>query len=109
MSRDLLFEYGKLGILAILPGFDLDTGISKSEKFYQRIEKKFPVRKKAHSTLYIGLSSRSGRLVNADRLIMEAQEALQKAKHDQKSPIIAFKSDPEKYRAFIASQDSVRL
>jgi len=101
-SRDLLFEYGKLGILVILPGIELGAGISKSEKFYQRIVKKFPNK---NPSLCIGLSSRSGRLINADRLMMEAQEALSKAKRDIKSPIIAFKSDPEKYRAFIASQN----
>jgi len=101
-SRDLLFEYGKLGILVILPGIELGTGISKSEKFYQRIVKKFPNK---NPSLCIGLSSRSGRLIDADRLMLEAQEALSKAKRDTKSPIIAFKSDPEKYRAFIASQN----
>jgi GGDEF domain-containing protein len=108
-SRDLLFEYGKLGIAAILPGFDLDTGISKSEKYFKHILQKFSDSKKIQSSLCIGLSSRSGRLINADRLVLEAQEALSKAKQDQTSPIIAFKSDPEKYRAFIASQNSARL
>jgi GGDEF domain-containing protein len=108
-SRDLLFEYGKLGILAILPGFDLDTGISKSEKYFKHIAVKFSGSKKTQSSLCVGLSSRSGRLINADRLILEAQEALSKAKQDQRAPIIAFKSDPEKYRAFIASQNSARL
>jgi GGDEF domain-containing protein len=108
-SRDLLFEYGKLGILAIMPGFDLDTGISKSEKYFQYISQKFSYSKKTQSNIFFGLSSRSGRLINADRLVMEAQQALLKAKKDQKSPIIAFKSDPEKYRAFIASQNSAKL
>ena len=107
-SRDLLFEYGKHGITVILPGIDLDTGILKSEKFYQRIQDKFPNRK-SQSSLCIGLSSRAGRLINADRLMMESQEALLKANHDNKSSIIAFKSDPEKYRAFIASQSLPHL
>jgi len=37
--------------------------------------------------------------------MLEAREALKKAKEDDNSPIIAFKSDPDKYRAFIASQN----
>ncbi|MDR2595889.1 MAG: hypothetical protein LBC76_01075 [Treponema sp.] len=103
LSRDLLFEYGKYGIAVILPGIDLDTGISKSERFYQRITEKFP-HKEGKPGICIGLSSRSGRLLNANRLTLETREALEKAKHDPDSSIIAFKSDPEKYRAFIASQ-----
>lgn len=103
-SRDLLFEYGRHGIVSILPGIDLDTGITKAERFNQRILEKFPNSRNSHSSLNIGITSRSGRLVDADRLIMEAQEALLKAVHDKNSSIVAFRSDPEKYRAFIASQ-----
>jgi len=100
-SRDLLFEYGKQGVTVILPGVGFDIAIAKAEKFYQRFMEKFPVTHSAASSLYIGLSSRSGRLINADRLILEANEALKKAKSDSRTSIIAFKSDPEKYREFI--------
>jgi len=101
-SRDMLFEYGKKGIYVILPGVDLNTAISKSEKFHQRIMGKPAGNNK--SILSIGLSSRSGRLLNAKRLIFETTEALNKAKLDPESSIIAFKSDPEKYRAYIRNQ-----
>ena len=104
-SRDLLFEYGKYGVCAILPGINLETGILKAEKFYQRILEKFPGGGKYSSSLRMGISSRSGRLLNADRLMMEVTEALNRAKKDPKSSIIAFKSDLDKYRAFIASQN----
>ena len=104
-SRDLLFEYGKYGVSIILPDVDLDTAMSKSEKFYQRIMKKFPHDNRSSSGICIGLSSRSGRLLNAGRLMLEAAEALKKAKSDPKSSIIAFKSDLDKYRTFIASQN----
>jgi GGDEF domain-containing protein len=103
-SRDMLFEYGKYGISVILPGDDLETGISKSEKFHQRMTGKFPPGPNSVSNLFIGLSSRSGRLLNAERLMFESKQALEKAKQDPKSSIIAFKSDPEKYRAFIRNQ-----
>ena len=103
-SRDLLFEYGKYGICTILTGVSLETGFSKAEKFYQRISQKFPDSKNA-SGLRIGISSRSGRLLNADRLMMEVTEALNKAKKDPKSSIIAFKSDLDRYRTFIAAQN----
>jgi GGDEF domain-containing protein len=103
-SRDFFFEYGKHGICAILTGVSLETGISKAEKFYQRISQKFPGGKNA-SGLRIGISSRAGRLLNADRLMMEVTEALNRAKKDPKSPITAFKSDLDRYRTFIASQN----
>ncbi|MCL2441907.1 MAG: hypothetical protein FWD13_00370 [Treponema sp.] len=98
LSRDLVFEHGSYGITIIMPGIGLNTGISKSEKFHQRINEKF------NCDTRVGLSSRSGRLLNADRLMLETKEALNKAKKDSKTPIIAFKSDPEKYREFIRAR-----
>jgi hypothetical protein len=68
-SKDLLFEYGKYGISVILPGVNLETGISKSENFHQRFIGKFPSVNNSASNLFIGLSSRSGRLLNAERLL----------------------------------------
>ncbi|MCL2801598.1 MAG: hypothetical protein FWD28_07570 [Treponema sp.] len=104
-SRDLLFENNNNGITVILPGIGFDIAISRAEKFYQRIIEKFPSGYGTSSSLCIGLSSRSGRLLNADRLLLEANEALKKARGDSRTSIIAFKSDPDKYRAFIASQN----
>jgi len=105
-SRDLLFEHTRWGIAAILPGTSLETAISKSEKYYQHILEKFPRGYNSSSSICIGITSRSGRLLNASRLMLEAREALRKAKSDPKSPIIAFKSDPEKYREFIRTKTS---
>jgi len=100
-SRDLLFEYGRWGVAAILPGISLETAITKSEKFFQRIIEKYPRGYSNSAAINIGLTSRSGRLLNAERLMLEAREALKKASSDPATPIIAFKSDPEKYREFI--------
>jgi hypothetical protein len=51
--------------------------------------------------LAVGLSSRLGRLVKADRILFETAEASVKSKKYPETPIIAFKSDLDKYRAFI--------
>jgi GGDEF domain-containing protein len=104
-SKDLIFEYGEYGIAVLLPGFGFEGSIAKSEKFYQQIMKRFPNSYLKAYGLCIGISSRSGRLLSTDRLVMEASEALKKAKSDSKTKIIAFKIDLEKYRAFIASQN----
>jgi len=104
-SRDLLFECGNQGIIVIYPGIDLETGLDKARKFHKRISEKLLYKHKPKISLYIGLTSRSERLLNAGRMLMEVMEALQKAKSDSESSIIAFKSDPDKYRKFIASQN----
>jgi hypothetical protein len=108
-SRDLIFEHGEKGVTVILPGTGFEAAFALSEKFYQRIINRFPQSYMPAYGLCIGLSSRSGRLLNTERLMFEAGEALKKAKSDSKTSIIAFKSDPEKYRAFIASQSRKRF
>lgn len=50
---------------------------------------------------YIGISSRSIRMLSADRLIMEAEEALNHTSPDEDSHIIGFHVDIEKYREFL--------
>jgi hypothetical protein len=102
--RDLIFERGERGISIIYPNIDLETGFAKSEEFHNRILSKYSPVFKSKTDLCVGLSSRSGRLVDAERIAFEAAEALAKALEDPVSHIVAFKSDPEKYRDFIASQ-----
>jgi hypothetical protein len=99
--RDLIFERGERGISIIYPNIDLDMGFSKSEEFHNRILSKYSSAFRSKTDLCIGLSSRSGRLVDAERIIFEASEALERALADPVSHIVAFKSDPEKYRDFI--------
>jgi hypothetical protein len=97
-SKDLLFEKGEQGITIIIPGVDLETGLAKAQKFHHRLKEKLSL---ADDCIYIGLSSRAGRLLNAERMLLETNEALQKAKADRDTSIIAFKSDLEKYRDFV--------
>jgi len=109
--RDLIFGKGENGIAVIIPNIDLDHGISKSEQFRRRLISKLRELNASQGgtpeiELCIGLSSRSGRLIEADRLILEAHSALKKAMEDPVSHIVAFKSDPEKYREFIKANRS---
>jgi hypothetical protein len=103
--RDLIFERGTGGISVIVPNMDLEQGFAKSEEFHDRIMKALPEFLKVKSDLCLGLSSRSGRLIDPERLLFEASQALKRALKDPASPIVAFKSDPEKYRAFMAAQN----
>ena len=99
--RDLIFEKGEKGFSIIIPNTDLDQSLVKAEEFKNLVNTKLSETLEGPARLSIGLSSRSGRLVEAERLMMEAFSALDKAKSNSDSPIIAFKSDPEKYRNFV--------
>ena len=97
--RDLIFEKGKRGVSVIIPGIDLDQGIAKAGEFHSRILNKLADGFGAKTDLRIGLSSRSGRLIDSDRLLFESAGALEKAGKGE--PVVAFRSDPGKYREFI--------
>jgi hypothetical protein len=103
--RDLIFERGERGIVVIIPNIDLDQGMAKAGDFRSRL----PASVSRAANICIGVSSRAGRLVNAERLLFESSEALKKAAKDPLSPIVAFKSDPEKYRAFIRKKSAAAL
>ena len=100
-ERDLIFEKGEQGMTLIIPTLELEQGLTKSEQFRRHIRNSMIDDSGYPPDLRIGMSSRAGRLVEADRLILEASEALSKAINDLEHPIVAFKSDPEKYREFI--------
>jgi hypothetical protein len=103
-QRDLIFEKGEQGITLIIPALNLEQGFAKSEEFRNKINNSLIDSYRSSTELCIGLSSRAGRLVEAERLIFEASQALVKALKDTDSPIVAFKSDPEKYRDFISKR-----
>jgi len=96
----LVFERGGNGLFVITPGETLEQGLAKAAGFHSRLAENDP-RLFGGAELCAGLSSRLGRLVDAERLMLEAGQALNKALTDPGSRVIAFKSDPEKYRDFL--------
>ena len=103
-SRDFICEKGERGFSVICPGLNLDAGFLNVGEFHTRVMGKYPSVIKNKTDLCIGISARSGRPVDAERLMFEAEEALERAMMDPVSYIVAFKSDPEKYRAFMESR-----
>ncbi|MCL2381533.1 MAG: hypothetical protein FWC64_08050 [Treponema sp.] len=101
VMRDLIFEMGEKGIAVIIPSVDLDQSMARAEEFRRQIASRLPESFEGRSKLFMGLSSRSGRLIEAERLVMEASTALKKTQEEPVSHIVAFKSDPEKYRNFV--------
>lgn len=98
--KNLLYENGEWGITVIYPGVNLESGIGQTQRFINFLSDKFPD-SPYRDGIRIGLTSRAGRLLNAERMMLEAKEALRRAKKEKDCPIIAFKSDLDKYRAFV--------
>ncbi|MBN2050987.1 MAG: hypothetical protein JW760_11115 [Spirochaetales bacterium] len=99
---DLVFSYGLSGVAVIIPNTDLDQGIAEFEALQPDILELEQT--ESNLIISVGLTSRNGRLLDAQRLIKEAHRALEKALSEKKNSIIAFKTDPAKYREFIASK-----
>jgi GGDEF domain-containing protein len=95
--EDLSFEYGQDGFCVILPNTDLNQAIRSAEEFRGKIRRNL-------SDLpppLFGITARSGRLVEANRVLTEAQNALERASTDS-GRIVGFRPDPQKYRQFLA-------
>lgn len=104
--RDLAFEQGPSGLAVILPNIDSDHALRMSEEFLKKVTAL--LREEGGSPdyrrIFLGLSSRSGRLVDAERVITEARAALARAREEGDSRIVAFKADPNKYRRYISAR-----
>jgi GGDEF domain-containing protein len=106
--KDLAFERGPEGFAVILPNLDADHGLRMAEEFHRKVT--LLIRGEGASApldslpLCIGLSSRAGRLVEAPRLLGEAAIALDRAREEGDTKILAFKPDPDKYRLYLASK-----
>ncbi len=103
--KDLSFQFGQSGIAVVLPNMDIDHAIRMSEELLKKLTFLLQGRSDdmSYLELFMGLSSRSGRLVEADRMVSEAMAAHRKAKDERDTRIMAFRPDPEKFRAFLAS------
>ena len=91
--KDLLFEYKDDCIVAIKISMNVDEAISFADKLYSDICNIIN-----NKNCYIGISSRSIRMVTGERIMLEADQALEHAHEDSGTPIIAFRVDSEKYR-----------
>jgi hypothetical protein len=102
--RDLIFkkERGLIGV--ICPDTGLDEGFAQAEDIYYHLHKGDVKGVPAGTDIRIGLSSRAERSIGAERLMFEAEEAMRRAVEDPVSHIVAFKSDPEKYREFVQTR-----
>ena len=101
--KDFVFEYKEDGFAAIIQGKDVDQALQSAEVLHANLNGAL-LSAGQNVKPQIGISSRSLRLITAERLKNEAEQALLHAADDPASPIIAFRVNPEKYRKFISGQ-----
>lgn len=101
--KDFIFEYKEDGFAAIIQGKGIDEAMESAESLYANLKSALN-KERANTRPLIGISSRSLRLISAERLKTEAEQAAEHASADNESPIVAFRVNPEKYRKFITEQ-----
>lgn len=84
----------------IFAAFKANQNVDEAEDYACKIQSQISLNSE-NKNCFVGISSKSIRMLGADRLLMEAEEALCHAKDDPTSPIIGFHVDIEKYREFI--------
>ena len=98
--KDLIFEYKDDSYVGLKISMTLDQALNFADKLHADINR---ILENA-SKCYIGISTRSVRMVTADRILQEADEALKHALTDNDSQIIAFRVNAEKYRKFVETE-----
>ncbi|MCR5286113.1 MAG: hypothetical protein K6D95_11010 [Treponema sp.] len=93
--KDLIFEYKEDCIVAIKINLNLDDAVNFADKIHGQIESKSGLK------CFIGISTRTIRIIGAERLLQEAEEALIHAQEEKDTPIIAFRANAQKYKEFI--------
>ncbi len=99
--RDMIFEYEGDGFASILYDKNLDAAMRESENIYQHIQSildEYDI----SEPIAIGLTTRTDRLIDADRMLEEAKAAIVRAIRSADDPIVAFRVNQKKYRDFIA-------
>lgn len=99
--NDLLFEYKDDCFVAIKNKTSLDAALVQAENIHTEISN---ILNDEKQKCYIGISTRTVRMIAGERLLTEATEALRHAEEDEKNPIIAFRANAEKYMKMMQNQ-----
>ena len=95
-----LFEYNSDSYALITKDSDLNKAVEISERLYNNLSD-YLKDNNATNEVSIGISSVSKRNITAERILLEADQALIHASQDPDSPIIAFRANPDKYREYM--------
>lgn len=98
-----LFEYKSDAYAILAKDKDLQSAVDIFEEVYNTISD-FLKNNNTTNEVSIGISSVNERNIKAERIILEANQALDYASQDPDSPIVAFRANPQKYQDFIENQ-----
>jgi hypothetical protein len=99
-AQRLIFEGKDNCILILKHDTNLDENLALAENTINEIENTFPDNK---PICYIGISNRNQRIVTPQRLLFEAEAALNHAEETEEK-VIAFRANTEQYNNFINQQ-----
>ncbi|MCR4742097.1 MAG: hypothetical protein K5866_04410 [Treponema sp.] len=100
--RDLIFEYKENKIVAMRINMNIDEAIKFADDIYKDIKE---LLKDSFATCNIGITSRTIRLISGERLLKEADQALNHSLELNDSPIVGFRADSEKFRKFFEDKE----
>ncbi len=101
--RDMIFEFGADGFAGILQNINLDQAMKVADGLFSRVDGLL-MEMSFDGKITIGITTRTARLLPAERMIEEAFSAAKKAAGEPNIPIVAFRANPEKYRNFLAEK-----
>lgn len=99
--RDMVFEFGVDGFAGIFQNVTLDQAMKLADELYENIDVLL-MESGYESQITIGITTRTARLISAERMLDEAVAAATKAVAEPDLPIVAFRANPDKYRDFVA-------
>lgn len=99
--RDMAFEFGSDGFAGIFQNISLNQAMKIADDLYEGVDALLR-EAEIESQITIGITTRTARLLSADRMIEEAVIAAAKAVAEPDLPIVAFRANPDKYRDFVA-------
>ena len=99
-----IFEYKSDAYAVIMKGKPLQDSVDMFEEIYNKIDGYLKNSNSANE-VSMGISASDNRDVRAERVILEAGQALDYASQDPDSPIVAFRANPQKYRELHGNQE----
>lgn len=101
-GKVLVYDY-KNGFAMIMKKTNLDNALITGEELYAKM---ISILKESGiiSRLSIGIASRTQRMLSSNRLIAEAEQAYEHGFEDMENNVVAFRVDPEAYKAFLRDQ-----
>lgn len=102
--EQMIFNFEDNGFAIIHEVENLDEALTTAEEFHNKVTEILQ-ENNINTVPVIGISSKSLRILSADRLIAEAVQAVKHAEEDIESPIVAFRVNPDKYRKFMAEEN----